>query len=250
MIQESSKETKTALVTGGSRGLGRGIVEALVARKMNVVTVARDERRLATLARDLGVRTVAADVADEVAAGRIMQDVQPDLLVLNAGAAPLMRPLHLHTWASFSENWESDTKATFVWIREALLLPLRPGSHVIVVSSGAALQGSPLSGGYAGAKRAQWFVAEYAADEAKRLGLGLRFHCLLPALNPSTDLGKAAISAYSKRLGLSDEEYAKRFGPPLTPAIMGQAVVDLHEDGGRWSELAYRIGGAGLAALK
>src|SRR5262249_28451764 len=160
---------------------------------------------------------------------------------------PLMRPLHLHTWGSFSANWETDTKATFVWIRDALLLPLKPGSHIIVVSSGAAIQGSPLSGGYAGAKRTQWFIAEYAANEAKRLALGLRFHCLLPSLNPSTDLGKAAIVAYAAREGVSAEDYAKRIGAPLTPAIMGQAVVELHENGDRWSQLAYRISGAGLA---
>jgi NAD(P)-dependent dehydrogenase (short-subunit alcohol dehydrogenase family) len=241
--------TKTALVTGGSRGLGRGVVEALVARNMNVVAVARDASRLASVARELGVRTVAADASDERAAAGLLQDVRPDLLVLCAGAAPLMRPIHLHTWASFSENWETDTKATFAWIREALLLPLAPGSHVVVISSGAALQGSPLSGGYAGAKRAQWFIAEYAATEAERMGLGLRFHCLFPSLNPSTDLGKAAIAAYARRNGVSDEEYAKRLGPPLTPAILGQAVVDLHEDGERWERLAYRITSAGLAPI-
>jgi hypothetical protein len=38
----------------------------------------------------------------------------------------------------------------FHWIREALLLPLRPGSTVVAMSSGAAVAGSPLSGGYAG----------------------------------------------------------------------------------------------------
>src|SRR5262245_60171935 len=115
MIEGSSRasnteRTKTALVTGGSRGLGRGIVEALVARKMSVVAVARDAGRLAPLGRELGVHPLTADVSDEVAAGRILQDVRPDLLVLCAGATPLMRPLHLHTWGSFSANWETDTK--------------------------------------------------------------------------------------------------------------------------------------------
>jgi NAD(P)-dependent dehydrogenase (short-subunit alcohol dehydrogenase family) len=244
-----SEKRQTALVTGGSRGLGRGIVEALAAKGMSVVAIARDPGHLASLAREVDVRTVAADVSDEVAAARIVQEVRPDLLVLCAGAASLMRPIHLHTWRSFSEPWETDTKGTFAWVREAMLLPLPPGSHVLVVSSGAAIQGSPLSGGYAGAKRAQWFIADYAAGESKRLGLGLRFHCLLPTLNPSTDLGRAAIAAYAAREGVSVEQFAKRFSPPLTPAIMGQAVVDLHEDGDRWPQVAYYISGAGLAPV-
>jgi len=130
--------TQTAIVTGGSRGLGRGIVEALIARKMRVVALARDGARLEVAAREMHAEYVAADVADASSAGRLLQEFQPDLLVLCAGASPLLRPFHLHTWETFSENWEVDAKATFVWLRDALLLPMKPGSHVIVVSSIAA----------------------------------------------------------------------------------------------------------------
>src|SRR5262249_23176862 len=163
-------------------------------------------------------------------------------VVLCAGASPLLRPVHLHTWETFSENWEVDTKATFVWLRNALLLPMKPGSHIIVVSSMAAVQGSPLSGGYAGAKRMQWLMAQYASDEAKCLKLNLRIHCLLPMLNPNTDLGRAAVNAYAERAGVTPELFAQRFTPSLTPAIMGQAVADLHQNPDRWPQLAYRVG--------
>jgi hypothetical protein len=110
----------------------------------------------------------------------------------------------------------------------------------------AATHGSPLSGGYAGAKRMQWFIAEYAAQEAARLKLNIRFHCLLPTLNPNTDLGRATVAAYAQRAGVSAQEFANRFTPPLTPDIMGQAVVDLHENRSRWDKLAYQVSGAGL----
>lgn len=63
------------------------------------------------------------------------------------------------------------------------------------------------------------------------------------------DLGRAAIAAYAEREGITGEAFAKRFGPPLTPAIMGQAVVDLHDHADRWNQLAYRVGGAGLAPI-
>jgi hypothetical protein len=44
-------------------------------------------------------------------------------------------------------------------LQAALNQPLKPGSRVLVVSSGAAENGSPMSGGYGGAKRMLWFMA-------------------------------------------------------------------------------------------
>ena len=249
MTETVASQQETAIVTGGSRGLGRGIVEALAARQMRVVAVARGLASLEAAAKAMRVEHVAADVADELTAGRLLQDFRPDLLVLCAGASALLRPLHLHSWEAFSQNWEVDAKATFVWLRNVLLLPMKPGGHVVIVSSMAAVNGSPLSGSYAGAKRMQWFMADYASQEANRLKLGLRVHCLLPVLNPSTDLGRAAIAAYAERANVSVEQFTQRLMPALTPAIIGDAVADLHLNPSKWDQLAYRIGGGGLAPL-
>jgi NAD(P)-dependent dehydrogenase (short-subunit alcohol dehydrogenase family) len=245
-----SLQGQRAIVTGASRGLGRGIVEALVAEKMHVVAVVRDAARLESLGRELGAEPVLADITDDDAAGRIMRDAGPDLVVLCAGAMPPLGSLHEQSWEGFSHNWEIDAKSTFFWLRHALRLPMKPGGHVIVISSGAALRGSPVSGGYASAKRAQWFMADYTATEAQRMKLDLRVHCLLPNLNPSTALGRAGIAAYAQRAGVSADEFAKRFGPPVTPAIMGRAVVELSQDANaKWNQLAYKVTGAGLVPL-
>jgi len=230
--------------------LGRGVVEALAARKMKVIAVSRSAGSLETAAKETVVEHVAADVADELTAGRLLQERKPDLIVLCAGASALLRPLHFHSWETFSQNWEVDAKGTFVWLRNALLLPMKPGGHIVIFSSMAAINGSPLSGSYAGAKRMQWFMAEYAAQEVNRLRLGLRVHCLLPVLNPSTDLGRAAIAAYAERAGVSVEQFTQRLMPALTPAIAGEAVAELHQNPGKWEQVAYQIGGSGLAPLK
>jgi NADP-dependent 3-hydroxy acid dehydrogenase YdfG len=138
----------TALVTGASRGFGRAIAVALSNRGAHVAGVARDRTRLEELRAQLGgtFTPVSADAADPVVAGRLLDEYRPRTLVLNAGAAPLTRPVHQQTWQTFSRNWDVDVQHVFHWTREALLLPLEPGSAVIAFSSAAAVNG-PLSGG-------------------------------------------------------------------------------------------------------
>ena len=139
----SDQNRSTALVTGASRGFGRAIASALHAEGAQVVAVARHAEPLSSLRDELGDRLtpVVADVADPVVAGALIEQHRPDALVLNAGAAPLLRPLQHHTWETFSRTWDVDVRQAFHWIREALLLPLRPGSTVVALSSGAAVAG-------------------------------------------------------------------------------------------------------------
>jgi NAD(P)-dependent dehydrogenase (short-subunit alcohol dehydrogenase family) len=238
----------TALVTGASRGFGRAIAAALTREGANVVGIARDPLRLASLQAELGpaFTPVAADAADPVVAGGLIDQYQPGLLVLAAGAAPLSRPLHQQTWQSFSRNWEVDVQQVFHWSREALLRPLAPGSTVIAFSSGAAVLGSPLSGGYAGSKATIRFIASYAAAESDRAGLGVRFVAVLPQLTPETSLGAAAVAAYAAREGMDIPSFLATRGPSLTPEQVGGAVLELAAGAGHG---AYLLAAAGLKEL-
>jgi NAD(P)-dependent dehydrogenase (short-subunit alcohol dehydrogenase family) len=219
----------TALVTGASRGFGRAIAIALAKHGAHVAGVARDRGRLEELRAQLGgtFTPVAADAADPVVAGQLLDKYRPRTLVLNAGAAPLTRPVHRQTWQTFSRNWDVDVQHVFNWTREALLLPLEPGSTVIAFSSGAALNGSPLSGGYAGAKATIRFIASYAAAESGRNALGIRFTSVLPQLTPETDLGAAGVAAYAARQGVDIPAFLDRLGPALTPEQVGTAILDI-----------------------
>jgi NAD(P)-dependent dehydrogenase (short-subunit alcohol dehydrogenase family) len=228
-MTSSDPTSSTALVTGASRGFGRAIASALQAESAKVAVVARNRELLASLRQELGgmLATEVADVADPVVAGTLIDRYRPDTLILNTGAAPLLRPLHEHTWETFGRNWDVDVRHAFHWVREALLLPLRPGSTVIAMSTGAAVAGSPLSGGYAGAKATIRFITGYAADESERAALGIRFISVLPRLTPATDLRAEAVEAYARRDGLDVGTYLERFGPGLTPEDVGKATVDL-----------------------
>jgi NAD(P)-dependent dehydrogenase (short-subunit alcohol dehydrogenase family) len=239
---------KTGLVVGASRGLGRGIAERFSAAGATVVAVARSPRALEELASaHPRIRAEVADAADPTVAGELLGRHQPDILALVAGARPLLRPVHHHTWETFSLNWQVDVRLAFHWVREALLLPLRPGSRVLVMSSGAAVHGSPMSGGYAGAKATLRFLAAYAGEESQRAGLGIAVSAVLPRLTPETGLGHAAVAAYAARAGASEEQFLARMGPPVTPQIAGDAFVTLAAadgDGG-----AYELTGDGLKKL-
>jgi len=219
---------RTAVVVGASRGLGRGIARALAAAGAQVVAVARNGPALDDLAAtSANIKAEVADAASEAAAWRLIDAHEPDILVLVAGASPVMLPLQHQTWETFSVNWDADVKMAFGWLREALLRPLRPGSTVVVVSSGAAVSGSPASGGYAGAKATQRFIADYARDEARRAGLGLTITAVLPRMTPAGAVGRSGIRAYAARDGLTEQEYLARLGDPLTAEAAGSAVAGL-----------------------
>lgn len=237
----------TALVTGASRGFGRAVATALTQAGATVVGVARDHARLQELRTQLGdtFTPVAADATDPTIAGQLIDAYRPRTLVLNAGASPLSRPLHHHTWQTFSRTWDVDVQHAFHWTREALLAPLDPGSVVIALSSGAALQGSPLSGGYAGAKATIRFLTAYAAAESERAALGIRFTSVLPKLTPATDLGATGVAAYAKREGVDIATFLEGLGPTLTPEQVGKTIVDLAIDPGH-DQGAYLLTPAGL----
>jgi len=243
-----SAPTTTAIVTGASRGFGRAIAAALVAAGTHVIGVARDQRELDDVRAELGdaFTPVVGDATDETLAEQLIGEHRPTLLVLNAGATPPMGPVHEHTWDTFSRNWQVDTKHAFTWIGQALRTPLAPGSVVVAMSSGAALGGSPLSGGYASAKAAIRYLRNYAADESARAGLGIRFVTLLPQLSP-TGLGAIGVEGYAAREGISVDAFVQRLAPVLTPELVGKAVLEVAADPDSAAE--YQVGGTGLRTL-
>jgi len=224
-------KNQRAVVTGGTSGLGLGIVETLVAHGTQVLVVARDAQRLADLEGRLGVEVAIGDVADPSLASSVLRQFKPTVLVLNAGAIPSMAPLHEQTWEGFSTSWNSDVKAGFHWIQAALRQPLPRGSRVLISSTGAAVAGSPLSGGYAGAKRMLWIMASYANGVAEQLDLGIRFQALVPQqMTAAGGVGRAGAEAYSQRKGVTTEEFLAGFGKPLTAQAFGEYVASILTD--------------------
>src|SRR5262249_15413138 len=125
------------------------------------------------------------------------------------------------------------------------------GSVVILVSSGAALGGSPVSGGYAGAKRTQMLIASYCQKESDRLGLGIRFLALAPAMiMPGTEFGRHAVEAYAKYLGMSAIDLINSMTSAQTPEDVVAAVFELAARPDAWEGSVLKISSDGIARIQ
>jgi NAD(P)-dependent dehydrogenase (short-subunit alcohol dehydrogenase family) len=237
---------KNMAVIGGSRGVGRRIVEVGIHSGARVLAVARREGPLKQLAAEVsGVEIMALDATDEDAPAIVFSEFQPDILVLCAGVFPPAAPIHEQSWRDFAVNWEADVKIAFNFCKAALSLPLPKGSSVILISSGAALAGSPLTGGYAGAKRTQLFIANYSQKESDRLGLGLSFMALAPRMMPDTELGKRAVAGYASYLGISEDDFVRSMDSPAAPTGVAGAVIALSANPNPSKGKAFIVSGRG-----
>jgi NAD(P)-dependent dehydrogenase (short-subunit alcohol dehydrogenase family) len=190
-----------ALVIGAGSGVGHATASALTAAGASVLAAGRER-----------------DATDPAQVAALLAEADPDLVVVAAGARPRMASIEDQSWETFSTPWNVDVKIAFEVGRAALARPLRPGSTVLIVSSGAGLNvgGSPLSGGYAGAKRMQMFLAAYLQRAADARGLGIRFVSLAPRqLLAGTAIGEAAAAAYGAQIG------------PLDPAGVARAILSI-----------------------
>jgi NAD(P)-dependent dehydrogenase (short-subunit alcohol dehydrogenase family) len=238
---------RNVVVIGASRGVGRRIVETAHRNGARVLAVARQEGPLRQLAQEIpGTEVLALDATAEDAPAKVFDVLQPDVLVLCAGAFPPSAPIHRMTWDQFAVNWGTDVKIAFQFCKEVLSRPLPAGTSVILISSGAALAGSPNSGGYAGAKRTQIFMTNYCQKESDRLGLGLHFVALAPRIMPDTDIGKHAVAGYSRYLGISAADFIASMDVPPTSSDVATAIIDLVASPDRSKGQVFVVSGKGL----
>jgi NAD(P)-dependent dehydrogenase (short-subunit alcohol dehydrogenase family) len=149
---------RTALITGGSRGLGRALAGALVDRGWRVLIDGRDAQQLVATARQIGAEPIVGDVADPVHRVALTAAVggRLDLLVNNASAlGPSPQPaLADYPLAVLEEVYRVNTFAPIALV-QALLPALRAtGGRVVNVSSDAAVEPYPGWGGYGSSKAA------------------------------------------------------------------------------------------------
>ncbi|MUN38090.1 SDR family NAD(P)-dependent oxidoreductase [Actinomadura litoris] len=167
---------KTALITGGSRGLGRALARELARDGWNLVLDARDAAALDEAARDIGpVTAVAGDVTDAAHRAALASAVSGglDLLVNNAGTlgtTPLPR-LADQPVQELADMFATNVLAPLALI-QAVLPSLRArGGAILNISSDAAVEGYETWGGYGSSKAALEQLSRVLAAEEPRLAV-------------------------------------------------------------------------------
>ncbi len=179
---------KVAIVTGGSRGIGRAIAIALAGDGASLVLAARSQARLdeaAEQVRKSGGRaeTVVTELSDEGSICNLVRVTQKrfgglDILVNNAGITHSAKFSETRT-EDLDRCWAINARAPFILCREALPLLLEaPAGFIVNVSSVVGVKGYPLQSAYTASKHALRGMTMSLAEELR--GTNIRVHVVCP----------------------------------------------------------------------
>jgi 3-oxoacyl-[acyl-carrier protein] reductase len=169
-----SESAPSALITGGSRGIGYGIATHLARKGWTLTLCARDAKRLDVVAaqlEDLGARvtTIAGDLADEHAATAALRRHQDATLTLNAlilaAGVGSAAPLDGYPMRRFDKQLAVNLRTPFALISEAVPM-LRAGAAALPEHGGRVIALTSLEGVYPEAG-----LSAYAASKAALISL-------------------------------------------------------------------------------
>jgi len=206
---------RVAIVTGGSRGLGRAACTTLAKYGADIVCAGRDRRALAEtaeLVREYGHRVlvVEADVTDpatmqSMADGAVAKLGRIDILVANAGIAPDWMRLDEESLDQWNNTIAVNLTGVFLSMKAVLptMMGQRSGSIVVVSSIGALGGGHVSPASYGASKAGLIGLVKHAAVQYGEFGI--RVNCILPGMH-ITDLGMPEDEAgRAERLRFLDE---------------------------------------------
>lgn len=230
-------QDKTALITGGTSGIGLETARQFIAEGARVAVTGTNPATIEAARAELGdkalvIQANAGDVAGQKAVAKAIENAfgHLDILFVNAGAADF-RPIEQFDEEAFDRSVAINVKGPFFLIQALLPILANPASIVLNTSINAHI-GMPNTSVYALTKAALLSFAKTLSGEL--IGRGIRVNAVSP--------GPVATPLYGK-LGMSDADTdamaeakipAGRFG---NPSEIARAVVFLASD-----ESTYTVG--------
>jgi NAD(P)-dependent dehydrogenase (short-subunit alcohol dehydrogenase family) len=176
-------DSKIAVVTGGSSGIGLAIAERFIKEGATVYITGRRKAELDAAAHKLGekAKAVQSDVSDLDGLNRLYAEVEKeegrlDVLVANAGVVE-QSMIRDASEAHFNKMFDINVKGTYFTMQKALPL-MRDGGSIILVSSCLSVKGFPGHSVYNATKAAIRSLVRTAAAEL--VGAGIRVNTLSP----------------------------------------------------------------------
>jgi NAD(P)-dependent dehydrogenase (short-subunit alcohol dehydrogenase family) len=187
---------KTAIVTGGTSGIGEGVAKAFVSEGAKVVIVGRREEEGRALEKQIGVRFVRADVANEADVKTMIDKTVEwfghlDCLVNNAGIPSPMVSITETDATAIDQVLAVNVRGVILGTKHAASIMLRSGSGSIInIGSVAGHRGGLSAHVYSAAKGA---VSAFTRSAAAELGeKGIRVNCISPGAIVTGIFGKNA----------------------------------------------------------
>jgi 3-oxoacyl-[acyl-carrier protein] reductase len=163
----------TAMVTGGSNGIGLAIAKALIEAGAKVAITGRDEKRLTSAAKAIGAHAIRSDVGKEADVLRTYKEFfqkfdHLDILVNNAGFG-VLKPLVDMSLADFEKVFATNVTGAMLMGREAAKHFIeRKSGNIINIGSTAAVRGAEKGTAYYGSKFALRGMTECWRAELRR----------------------------------------------------------------------------------
>jgi len=228
--EATSTSRRLVVVTGGSRGIGRAIVDRFLEAGDRVVAIGRDRETLATIKAD----TEVCDVTDEAEVNRVFARLAgADVLVNNAGVAS-SAPLQRTTLTDWHEQLEVNATGVFLCTRAILPhMVTRGRGRVIIVASTAGRVGYRYSSAYVASKHAAVGLMRALATEVA--GTGVTVNAVCPSF-VRTDMTTRSVERIvaATRQEEADVEAALGTSSPigrlLEPTEVAAAVAFLASD--------------------
>lgn len=200
-MQHGRFDGRACLVTGGGRGIGRAIAEALAREGAQVAVAARSETECASVAASIGGLGLPADVTDAGACvwaiGTVVERFgRLDVLVNAAGISPVRQRAESHDIDAFAQIVDVNLTGAYRMTHAAAPALLERGGAVVMVASVLGTTSSPRLAGYGASKAG---LVQLTRTLAREWGdRGVRVNALCPGY-VETELSRPALASERRR---------------------------------------------------